>query len=114
MIMRIGLDLAKNVFEVFGVDEKKQPVLRRTLKRNQVLSFFAQIGPCTVAFESCGNAVQKKRQKRPQRCRSYLRSGWASQYALCTGKNRRAASSADGSPCSQPDGWRAHFADQPN
>ncbi len=51
-IMRIGLDLAKNVFEVFGVDQKEQPVLRKTLKRSQVIDFFARIGPCTVAFEA--------------------------------------------------------------
>tara|TARA_B100000446_G_C10548626_1_gene339385 strand:- start:1530 stop:2624 length:1095 start_codon:yes stop_codon:yes gene_type:complete len=55
-IMRIGLDLAKNVFEVFGVDEKEKPVLRKTLKRSQVMNFFARIEPCTVAFESCGSA----------------------------------------------------------
>lgn len=41
-IKRIGLDLAKNVFEVHGVDEAEGVVLRGTLRRGQVLEFFAQ------------------------------------------------------------------------
>ncbi|GGO76305.1 hypothetical protein GCM10011348_03190 [Marinobacterium nitratireducens] len=52
-IMRIGLDLAKNVFEVFGVDEQEQQALRKTLKRSQVMKFFAQLHPCIVGMESC-------------------------------------------------------------
>ncbi len=55
-IMRIGLDLAKNVFEVFGVDEKEQPTLSKSLKRSQLVRFFTQIPPCIVAFESCSSA----------------------------------------------------------
>ena len=55
-IMRIGLDLAKNVFEVYGVDEQEQPALRKTLKRSQVMKFFAQLNPCIVGIESCGSA----------------------------------------------------------
>ena len=61
-IMRIALDLAKNVFEVFGVDQKEQSVLCKTLKRNQVMSFFARIDPCLVAFESCGGGHQWARK----------------------------------------------------
>ncbi len=42
-IMRIGLDLAKNVFEVYGVDEQEQPALRKTLKRSQVMNVNGQL-----------------------------------------------------------------------
>ncbi|MDI3324370.1 hypothetical protein QKW35_08280 [Pontibacterium granulatum] len=40
---RIGLDLAKNVFEVFGVDDQEHFALRKTLKRNQMMKLFAQL-----------------------------------------------------------------------
>ena len=45
-IARIGLDLAKYVFEVHGVDCHGKTVLRRTLRRGAVMSFFANLPPC--------------------------------------------------------------------
>ncbi|TPE44132.1 IS110 family transposase, partial [Maribrevibacterium harenarium] len=44
--MRIGLDLAKNVFEVFAVDQDEKVLLRKTIKRSKVLEFFIQQEPC--------------------------------------------------------------------
>ena len=55
-LTRIGLDLAKNVFEVHGVDERDKTVLRKTLRRDQVGIFFANISPCLVAMEACSGA----------------------------------------------------------
>jgi transposase len=55
-IKRIGLDLAKNVFEVHGVDEAERVVLRKTLRRGKVLEFFAQLPGCVVGMEACGGA----------------------------------------------------------
>jgi len=55
-ITRIGLDLAKNVFEVHGVDKRDQAVLRKRLTRAKLRSFFAQLPPCLVAMEACGSA----------------------------------------------------------
>jgi transposase len=52
----IGLDLAKNLFQVHGVDEEDRPVLRRQLRRDQVLQFFAQREPCLVGMEACAGA----------------------------------------------------------
>ncbi|TPE52386.1 transposase [Maribrevibacterium harenarium] len=54
--MRIGLDLAKNVFEVFAVDQDEKVLLRKTIKRSKVLEFFIQQEPCVVGIESCGGA----------------------------------------------------------
>lgn len=50
----IGLDLAKDVFQVHGVDERGHVTLRRQLKRHQVLAFFANLDPCLVGLEACG------------------------------------------------------------
>ncbi len=52
----IGLDLAKNVFQVHGVDAGGQPVLRRKLTRSQLAPFFARLPPCLIGMEACGGA----------------------------------------------------------
>ena len=55
-ITTIGLDLAKNVFQVHGVDERGVTVLRKQLKRDQVAAFFARLEPCLIGIEACGGA----------------------------------------------------------
>lgn len=55
-IMRVGLDLAKSIFEICAIDEHEHVVQRKTLKRNKVLSYFCQLPPCIVGMESCGGA----------------------------------------------------------
>jgi len=53
-IVTVGLDLAKNVFQVHGADGAGQAVLRKKLRRDQVPAFFRQLQPCVVAMEACG------------------------------------------------------------
>ncbi len=55
-VTTIGLDLAKNVFQVHGADGSGHAVIRKKLRRDQVLSFFSQMPPCLVAMEACGGA----------------------------------------------------------
>src|SRR6202047_5407752 len=55
-ISMIGLDLAKNVFQIHGVDASGAVVVRRQLRRGAVEKFFAQLPPCTVGVEACGSA----------------------------------------------------------
>jgi transposase len=55
-ITTIGLDLAKNVFQVHGVDRRGNVVLKKQLKRNQVLSFFANLQSCRIGMEACASA----------------------------------------------------------
>src|SRR5690348_13051398 len=55
-ITRIGLDLAKNVFQLHGIDASGAVVLRRQLKRAAVEKFFAHLPPCLVGMEACGSA----------------------------------------------------------
>lgn len=52
----VGLDLAKSVFQVHGADGSGAPVLRKKLRRDAVLGFFAQLSPCVVAMEACAGA----------------------------------------------------------
>lgn len=55
-IATIGLDLAKNVFQVHGTDAQGKTVIRRRLHRAEVLAFFAKVEPCLVAMEACATA----------------------------------------------------------
>jgi len=50
-ITTIGLDIAKSVFQVHGVDADGQVVIRRQLKRRYVLAFFQKLPPCLVGIE---------------------------------------------------------------
>jgi transposase len=55
-ISTIGLDLAKSVFQVHGVDAHGKVVVRRALRRAEVLSFFSELPPCLVGLEACATA----------------------------------------------------------
>jgi transposase len=61
-ITTTGIDLAKNVFQVHGVDERGKVVLRKQLKRGQVMAFFVKLPPCLIGMEACGSAHHWGRQ----------------------------------------------------
>ena len=61
-IATIGLDLAKNVFQVHGIDAQGKLLVRRQLRRAEVLEFFVKIGPCLVGMEACATAHHWARQ----------------------------------------------------
>jgi transposase len=52
----IGIDLAKNVFQIHGVDAHGKVMLRKQLKRSQLATFFANLPPCLIGMEACGSA----------------------------------------------------------
>lgn len=52
----VGVDLAKSVFQVHGVDARGEVALRRRLSRGKLLSFFAKLPPCLVGMETCASA----------------------------------------------------------
>jgi transposase len=84
-IIRIGLDTAKHVFQLHGVDEKEEPVLRQRLGRKQVEPFFAKLAPTRIGLEACGAAHYWARLLRglghevvllpPQYIKPYLKRG---------------------------------------
>ena len=63
-LKRIGVDLAKQVFQIHGVDSHEQVICRKQLKRARVLDFFRQCEPCLVAMEACGSAHYWARELR--------------------------------------------------
>ena len=84
-LKRIGVDLAKQVFQVHGVDSHEQVKCRKQLKRAQMLDFFRQLEPCLVAMEACGGShywarelIKLGHQVRliaPQFVKPYVKSG---------------------------------------
>jgi len=55
-ITTVGIDLAKNVFQIHGIDEHGKAVLKKQLKRDQMAAFFVNLPPCLVGMEACGGA----------------------------------------------------------
>jgi transposase len=55
-IATIGLDLAKSVFQVHGIAGDGSVVIRRALRRSQVLDYFRGVVPCLVGIEACASA----------------------------------------------------------
>jgi transposase len=55
-VTTIGLDIAKNVFQVHGIDAAEKVVVRKQLRRSQMLKFFASLPPCLVGMEACATA----------------------------------------------------------
>jgi transposase len=55
-ITTIGLDLAKNVFQVHGIDADGKVLIRRQLRRNDLMKYFKELPPCLVGIEACGTA----------------------------------------------------------
>jgi transposase len=62
VITTIGLDIAKSVFQVHGVDAGGQVVMRRQLKRRYVLTFFQKLPPCVVGIEACASSHHWSRE----------------------------------------------------
>lgn len=52
----VGIDLAKNVLQIHGVNKQGKKVFNKQLQRNHVLSYFAQLPPCLIGMEACGSA----------------------------------------------------------
>ena len=61
-ITTIGLDIAKSVFQVHGIDAEGKALIRRKLKRRYVLAFFEKLPPCLVGIEACATSHHWSRQ----------------------------------------------------
>ncbi|MCG8456037.1 MAG: IS110 family transposase [Holophagales bacterium] len=100
-IIRIGVDTSKHVFQLHGVDASERPVLRKTLRRRQVASFFGSLAPTLVGLEACGGSHHWARLLRdlghevrllpPQFVKPYVKRGKndaADAAAICEAMSR--------------------------
>ena len=56
-ITTIGIDLAKEVFQIHGGDAQGKILLRKQLRRSKMSKFFANLTPCLIGMEACGSAT---------------------------------------------------------
>ena len=100
-IVRIGMDTSKHIFQLHGVDAAERPVLRRTLRRRDMIAFFERLTPTRVAIEACGASHHWARLLRglghevqliaPQLVKPYVKRGKndaADAEALCEAMSR--------------------------
>jgi len=100
-ITTIGIDLAKHVFQIHGVDSSGKAVIKKQLRREQMLPFFVQMPACLIGMEACGGAhfwarklVQlghKVRLMAPQFVKPYVKSNKndrADAEAICEAVGR--------------------------
>lgn len=100
-ITTVGLDLAKHVFQVHGVDEAGHVVVKRRLRRAQVMTYFASLPPCLIGMEACATAHFWARELRslghevrlmpPQYVKAYVKRGKndaADAAAICEAVTR--------------------------
>jgi transposase len=104
-ITTIGLDLAKHVFQVRGVDAAGQVMVRKSLRRAQMLPFFAKLPPCLVGIEACGtshhwareliNLGHEVRLMPPAYVKPYVKRGKQDSFAVLLCRVDRVARSDD-------------------
>jgi transposase len=100
-IIRIGMDTSKHIFQLHGVNASEQPVLRRKLRRKDMVMFFAKLSPTVIAIEACGGSHHWARLLRsfghevkliaPQLVKPYVKRGKndaADAEALCEAMSR--------------------------
>jgi transposase len=100
-VTTIGIDLAKSLFKVHGVDAAGSVVTKRQLKRKGVIAFFAQLPPCVIGMEACGSAHYWARELRklghtvklmpPKYVKAYVKRGKndaADAEAICEAVTR--------------------------
>ena len=100
-LIRIGLDTSKRFFQLHGVDAAERPVLRRQLRRSEVIGFFSRLAPTLVALEACGASHYWARELRalghdarliaPQLAKPYVKRGKndsADAQAVCEAASR--------------------------
>ena len=100
-ITTIGIDLAKSVFQIHGVDKHGKAVLRKSLKRSQMAEYFVKLAPCLIGMEACGGAHYWARKLRsyghavklmaPQFVKPYVKTNkndMADAEAICEAVSR--------------------------
>lgn len=63
-VKTVGLDLAKDVFQVHGISENGRVIFNKAIRRAKLLTFFETLSPCTVGMEACGSAHHWGRELR--------------------------------------------------
>lgn len=137
-VTTVGVDLAKNVFQVHGIDEHGKVLAKKQLRRDQMAGFFVNLPPCLIGMEACGSAHHWARKLQtmghtvrlmaPQFVKPYvktnkndaadaeaiLRGSGPAEHALRADQECRATVGAGSAPSSPGFREGAHSAGQSN
>src|SRR5262249_35253939 len=135
-ITTVGLDIAKNVFQVHGIDAAEKVVVRKQLRRGQVMKFFEALPRCLVGMEACATAhywareltklghevrlmpakdvkaYVKRNKNDAADAEADLRGGSPPHHAICGGQVGRAAGPADAAPRARSSAAATDASDQ--
>lgn len=53
-LIRVGVDTSKHVYQLHGINAAEQPILRKKLRRTEMMAFFQKLPPTVIAIEACG------------------------------------------------------------
>src|SRR6476660_2468842 len=130
------MDTSKHVFQLHGVNAAEVPVLRKKLRRKEMVAFFERLAPTVIAIEACGAShhwarllqsfghtvklippqrVKPYRQTRQERCggrRSAMRGDEPPDDALRAGEDGRTAGCLDAGKCTRPADPQSHTVGQ--
>ena len=99
-VTAIALDIAKNVFQVHGVDAAERVVIRKQLRRSHVLAFFKALPPCLVGMEACATAHYWAREL--TKLSHQVRLMPAKDVKACVKRNKNDAADAEAIAARQP------------
>ena len=111
-VVTIGLDIAKSVFQLHGVDAAGAVLLRKRLPRSRMLAFFEKQAPCLIGIEACGSAhywgprvkpVRSRRTFDPSQLREALRQA-AKERCGRRGSDLRSLDAAEHAVCADQGG----------
>jgi hypothetical protein len=74
-ITTIGLDIAKNVFQIHGIDAAEKVIVRKQLRRGQIIAFFEALAPCLVRMEACATSHHWARELMARIAWAFLAKG---------------------------------------
>jgi transposase len=84
-ISTVGIDLAKSVFQVHAIDPVGNVIVRRQLRRQQMLKFFEQLKQCLIGMEACGTAHYWARASNDAGLCETFREAAEERYRRCGG-----------------------------
>ena len=100
--IRIGVDLAKNYFQIHALESEGGPSASRKLSRPKMREFFSRIEPCVVGMEACGSAHYWAREMRAMGHEALLMPPSSTKPYVKRGKNDAVDAAACAEPSSRP------------
>ena len=120
-LIRIGMDTSKQVFQLHGVNAAEEPVLRRKLRRKEMVAFFQRLEPTVVGIEACGGAhhlleteqMVRSIDPKPETIRGAQRCSITAAVFGSSGRANHLAQRSRATASNRPDIWLQAIRSKP-